>query len=74
MQPRNIHMNAATDLVENVTFMYCPPERTVQVAVPVRVCSRFCEFMHVIVCLSHQCSKGLYGATLDGALSPKHAE
>jgi hypothetical protein len=37
MQPRNVHVNAATDVVENITFMHCPPERTVKVDVPIEV-------------------------------------
>ena len=40
VQPRMIHMNAKTDVVENVTFMYCPADRQVQVAVPIKVCHR----------------------------------
>ena len=37
MQPRVVHINSVSNLVENITFMHCPPERRVTVAVPVRV-------------------------------------
>ena len=30
-------MNAVTDVIENVTFMWCPRERLVQVEVPITV-------------------------------------
>jgi len=30
-------MNAATDVIENVTLMHCPPERRVRVNIPLRV-------------------------------------
>jgi hypothetical protein len=30
-------MNAVSDVIENVTFMWCPPERLVQVEVPITV-------------------------------------
>jgi len=36
-QPRQVHRNAVTDVVENVTFVHCPPERRILVNVPVRV-------------------------------------
>lgn len=35
--PRVIHINSVSNMVENITFMHCPPERQVTVAVPVRV-------------------------------------
>ncbi|KAK9845921.1 hypothetical protein WJX81_006044 [Elliptochloris bilobata] len=35
--PRQVHRNAVTDVVENVTFMHCPSERRVLVHVPVRL-------------------------------------
>ncbi|PRW59407.1 50S ribosomal L25 [Chlorella sorokiniana] len=34
---RQVHMTADTDAVENVTFIYCPPERQVRVEVPLKV-------------------------------------
>lgn len=30
-------MQADTDAIENVTFIYCPPERQVRVDVPLKV-------------------------------------
>lgn len=38
MQPRVVHINAVSNLVENITFMHCPPGRQVSVPVPVQVC------------------------------------
>lgn len=32
-----MHLNAATDEIENVTFVHCPPDRKVRVNVPLRV-------------------------------------
>lgn len=37
LQGRQVHMTADTDAVENVTFIYCPPERQVRVEVPLKV-------------------------------------
>ena len=37
LQPRVIHINAVSDVIENVTFMWCPPERLVEVEVPITV-------------------------------------
>ncbi|KAL4423248.1 hypothetical protein ABPG77_000040 [Micractinium sp. CCAP 211/92] len=34
---RQVHMQADTDAIENVTFIYCPPERQVRVDVPLKV-------------------------------------
>ena len=34
---RQVHMNAATDEIENVTLMHCPPDRQVRVQVPLRI-------------------------------------
>lgn len=34
---RQVHMRADTDAIENVTFIYCPPERQVRVDVPLKV-------------------------------------
>jgi large subunit ribosomal protein L25 len=34
---RQVHMNAATDEIENITLMYCPPDRRVRVKVPLKV-------------------------------------
>lgn len=34
---RQVHMNAATDEIENITLMYCPPDRKVRVKVPLKV-------------------------------------
>lgn len=34
---RQVHMTADTDAIENVTFIYCPPERQVRVDVPLKV-------------------------------------
>lgn len=39
VQPRVVHINAVSNVVENITFMYCPPGRQVSVPVPVQVCS-----------------------------------
>ena len=35
LQPRILHRDPVTDAVENLTLMYCPPER--RVTVPVRI-------------------------------------
>ena len=35
-QTRTVHRNAVTDMVENVAFMHCPPERKVTVPVPIK--------------------------------------
>lgn len=49
-------MTADTDAIENVTLMYCPPERVVRVDVPLKVsllslegaaCSWVCRGRHV---------------------------
>lgn len=40
VQPRQVHRNAVTDVVENVTFLHCPPERRILVHIPVRVRSK----------------------------------
>lgn len=37
LQGRQVHMRADTDAIENVTFIYCPPERQVRVDVPLKV-------------------------------------
>lgn len=37
LQPRMVHINAVTDEVENITLMHCPPERVVEIAVPIKV-------------------------------------
>ena len=37
LQPRMVHRSMVTDVVENITLMHCPPERTVKVPVPVQV-------------------------------------
>ncbi|GAB4816670.1 hypothetical protein N2152v2_003716 [Parachlorella kessleri] len=34
---RQVHITADTDAIENVTLIYCPPERLVRVDVPVNV-------------------------------------
>ncbi|PSC73857.1 50S ribosomal L25 [Micractinium conductrix] len=34
---RQVHMAADTDAVENVTFIYCPPDRQVRVDVPLKI-------------------------------------
>ncbi|EFN51725.1 hypothetical protein CHLNCDRAFT_139900 [Chlorella variabilis] len=34
---RQVHMTSTTDAVENVTFVFCPPERQVRVEVPLKV-------------------------------------
>ncbi|KAK9798532.1 hypothetical protein WJX73_010550 [Symbiochloris irregularis] len=34
---RTVHRNAKTDMVENVAFMHCPPERKVEVPVPIKI-------------------------------------
>ncbi|KAL4434348.1 hypothetical protein ABPG75_000789 [Micractinium tetrahymenae] len=34
---RQVHMRADTDAIENVTFIYCPPERQVRVDVPLKI-------------------------------------
>lgn len=36
-------MTADTDAIENVTFIYCPPERNVRVDVPLKV--RWCPLI-----------------------------
>ena len=41
LQPRLVHVNAATRAVENISFLHCPAERRVQVDVPVRVSLTF---------------------------------
>lgn len=40
MQPRQVHKNAVNGIIENVNFLFCPPERLVVVPVPVKVCCR----------------------------------
>eukprot|EP00884_Botryococcus_braunii_P007267 jgi/Botrbrau1/16541/Bobra.0327s0008.1 len=35
--PRQVHMNAVTGVIENVNFLYCPPEKWVVVPIPVKV-------------------------------------
>lgn len=35
--PRVVHINSVSNLVENITFMHCPPGRRVVVPVPVKV-------------------------------------
>lgn len=35
--PRNVHINAVSDELENVTFMHCPRGRQVTVDVPLRL-------------------------------------
>lgn len=52
-QTRTVHRNARTDMVENVAFMYCPPERKVEVPVPIKACHR------ARLQLPRQCSLGL---------------
>lgn len=37
LQPRILHVNSVSDAIENVTLMYCPPDRRVQVEVPLKV-------------------------------------
>lgn len=37
VQPRILHVNAVSDEIENVTLMYCPPDRRVKVEVPLKV-------------------------------------
>lgn len=37
VQPRILHVNACSDAIENVTLMYCPPDRRVKVEVPLKV-------------------------------------
>jgi len=37
LQGRQVHMTADIDAIENVTFIYCPPERQVRVDVPLKV-------------------------------------
>ena len=32
-----MHLNAATDEIENITLMHCPPDRKVRVNVPLKV-------------------------------------
>ena len=32
-----VHVNSASNLVENITFMHCPPDRNITVPVPVQV-------------------------------------
>ena len=32
-----MHLTAASDVIENVTLMHCPPERRVRIDVPLRV-------------------------------------
>ncbi|KAI3439005.1 hypothetical protein D9Q98_001417 [Chlorella vulgaris] len=34
---RQVHMAADTDAIENVTFVFCPPDRQVRVEVPLKV-------------------------------------
>lgn len=40
VQPRQVHKNAVNGIIENVNFLFCPPERLVVVPVPVKVCYR----------------------------------
>ncbi|KAL3150318.1 hypothetical protein ABBQ32_000165 [Trebouxia sp. C0010 RCD-2024] len=42
--PRVVHINAVSNLVENITFMHCPPERRITVPVPVQVRMPCCGF------------------------------
>lgn len=35
--PRVVHINSVSNVVENITFMHCPPERKIKVPVPVQV-------------------------------------
>ena len=37
VQPRMLHVNSVSDAIENVTLMYCPPDRRVKVEVPLKV-------------------------------------
>ena len=37
VQPRVVHINSVSNVVENITFMHCPPERRIKVPVPVQV-------------------------------------
>lgn len=37
VQPRIMHRDALTDEVENLTLMFCPPDRVVTVPVRVKV-------------------------------------
>ena len=59
MQPRVVHVNSVSNLVENITFMHCPPDRRITVPVPVQVrmlCSCLCFLLLVVavtcLCLS----------------------
>ena len=40
VQPRMLHVNSVSDAIENVTLMYCPPDRRVKVEVPLKVCGQ----------------------------------
>lgn len=35
--PRVIHINSVSNMVENITFMHCPPDRMIEVPVPIQV-------------------------------------
>ena len=37
VQPKQVHRNAVTEMIENITFLHCPEDRHVNVRVPVVV-------------------------------------
>ena len=37
VQPKIIHVNSVTDIVENVNFMYAPEERFISAKIPIQV-------------------------------------
>ena len=69
LQPRILHRDPVTDAVENLTLMYCPPERRVMVPVRIKVClttiERHCS-LHAHGVRSRQLRKGLCGTYLQG--------